>query len=72
MRINIMKKGEKFIGIQDGWIMLRQKDGAVRLVRIEADEDGYRVIPEKEIHIGYGDGEISIGDMDTGIEVVTF
>ena len=72
MRINIMKKGEKFIGIQDGWIMLRQKDGAVRSVRIEADENGYRVIPEKEITIGYGDGEISIGDMDTSIEVVTF
>ena len=72
MKIGIMKKGDKFIGIQDGWIMLRHKDGEVRLVRIEADEDGYRVVPEKEINIGYGDGEVSFGDMDSGIEVVTF
>ena len=72
MRVNIMKKGEKFIGIQDGWIILEQKNGSVRLVRIEADDDGYRVIPEKEVIIGYGNGEISIGDMETEIEVLTF
>ena len=72
MKINIMKKGEKFVGIQDGRIILRRKDGVIRLVSIELDSDGYRVIPEKEIIIGYGEGEISIGNMDTGIEVVTF
>ena len=72
MRIDLMKKGEEFIGMQNGWIMLRQKGGTVRLVRVEADEDGYRVIPEKEITIGFGDGEISYGDMDTGVEIVTF
>ena len=72
MRINIMTEGEKFIGIKDGWITLQHEDGTVRLVKIEADEDGYHIIPEKEIIIGYGEGEISIGDMDTGIELTTF
>lgn len=72
MKVNIMRQEETFIGVQDGWIMLRHADGTVRLVKIDADEDGYRVLPEKEITIGYGDGEIIFGDMDTGIEVVNF
>ena len=72
MKINIMQKGEQFIGIQDNWIILKRKNGEIRLVRIEAEEDGYRVIPDKEIIIGFGDGEISYGNMDTSIEFVTF
>lgn len=72
MQIKIMKKGEKFLGIQSGWIMLKRKNGDVRLVKLEQDEDGYRVNPENEILITYGDGEVSIGNMDTDIEIVTF
>ncbi len=72
MQIKVMKKGEQFVGIQDGWIVLKRKRGDVRLIRIEQDEEGYRVIPGQEILITYGDNEVSIGNMDTEVEITNF
>lgn len=72
MRINIMQKGEQFIGIFDNKIALKRKNGEVRVVAIILDEDGIRVDKDAELIIGYGDGEVIVGDMDDEIEVTTF
>ncbi len=72
MQIKVMRKGEQFIGIQDGWILLKRKRGDIRMIRLEQDDDGYRIIPEQEILITYGDNEISVGDMDKDVEVINF
>ncbi len=71
MKINIMQKGEKFIGISDNKILLENKKGEVRIVRLIEDEDGIRVDPE-EVIISYGNGTVAIGDMDKDIEVTVF
>lgn len=71
MRINIMKDGEKFIGIYGNKIALQNESGEVRLVTMTED-DGIRVDPEQEIVIGFGNGEVIVGDIDKNIEVTTF
>ena len=71
MRINIMKDGERFIGIYGDRIALQNNNGEVRIVKM-VEDDGIRVDPEQEIIIGFGDGEVCIGDIDQGIEITTF
>lgn len=72
MRIKIMKKGEKFMGIWQDRIVLVNESGEGRLIKVSTDEDGIRVIPEDEISITYGDGTIEVGDLDDGIMMMTF
>lgn len=71
MKINVMRKGERFIGLADNNILLENKQGEVRIVRLIEDEDGIRVDPE-EVVISYGQGTVVAGDIDNGIEVTVF
>ena len=71
MRINVMRKGEEFIGLVDNKILLRNKKGEVRIVRLIEDEDGIRIDPE-EITISYGDGTVEYGDIENDIEITNF
>lgn len=72
MKMNIMKKDESFIGIWENYIILRNKRGEARLVMMTNDEYGVHVVPNSEILITYGNGNVSIGDMDSGIEITNF
>ncbi|SFB66455.1 hypothetical protein [Butyrivibrio sp. YAB3001] len=71
MKINIMKKHEKFIGMSEGKIFLERPNGEVRIVRLIEDDDGIRIAPE-EIIIGYGSGTVVIGDIDNSVEITNF
>lgn len=71
MRLNIMKKSERFIGIFDNRIALQDNNGEVRIITLIEDE-GIRVDQDAEIVIGFGDGEVEYGDIDQGIEITTF
>ena len=71
MKINVMRKGERFIGLVDSKILLENKRGEVRIVRLIEDEDGIRIDPE-EVIISYGRGTVVAGDIDNGIEVTVF
>ena len=71
MRLNIMKKSERFIGIFDNKIALQDNNGEVRIISL-VEDDGIRVDQEAEIVIGFGDGEVEYGDIDQGIEITTF
>ena len=72
MRINVMKKGEHFVGLSGDRIILENRKGEVRIVCLEWDKDGVRINPEKEIQIGFGSGTVQIGDMDEGVEITNF
>ncbi len=71
MRVNVMKKGERVIGVMDNKILLENKKGEVRIIRLVEDDDGIR-IDNEEVLISYGDGSVVVGDMDEGIEVTIF
>ena len=72
MRINVMRKGERFVSMNGNQVVLKDRKGEVRIVWLEWDGTGIRIIPEKEIRIGYGLGTVQAGDMDGGIEVTNF
>ncbi len=72
IRLDIMKKGEKFIGINGNQIMLKTKTGEIRIVTIRQDEEGVWIDDKMEMLIGFGNGEITVGDMDEDIEVTMF
>ena len=42
MRINVMKKGEHFVGLSGDRIILENRKGEVRIVCLEWDKDGVR------------------------------
>ncbi len=71
MRINVMKKKEKFLGMTEEKIFLERPNGEIRVVRIIEDEEGIRVDPE-EVIIGYGNGTVVIGDIEDSIEITSF
>ena len=71
MKINVMKKNERFIGIFDNKIVLENPQGEIRIVVLEDSEEGIRVGRE-EIIIGFGNGTVEMEDSETGIEVTTF
>ncbi|MCR5606362.1 MAG: hypothetical protein K6F69_06080 [Treponema sp.] len=72
MKLNIMKKDESFIGIYGNKIALKNKKGEIRIVSIVLEEDVIRVDNDAEVTIGFGNGEVIVGDMDDSIEVTTF
>ena len=72
MKINVMKKGERFVSMNGNRIVLENRKGEVRIVWMEWDETGIRIIPEKEVRIGFGPGTVQAGDMDEGIEITNF
>ena len=71
MKINVMRKNERFIGMFGNKIALENQKGEIRIVVLEDSEEGIRVGRE-EIIIGFGNGTVEIGDSETGIEVTTF
>ncbi len=72
MKLDIMRSDEEFFGIFDNKIVIKKKNGEVRIVTIVLDQDGIRVDKDSEMIIGYGDGRITVGNIDDGIEVTTF
>lgn len=72
MKLKIMRKDETFIGISDNKIILKRKNGDIRIVTIVLDEDGIRIAPDKELIITHGSGIVEFKDPDSGIETVTF
>lgn len=71
MRINIMKEDEKFAGIFDNRIALQNSRGEVRIVSL-IEDDGIRIDTEHEIVIGYGNNEVTYGNIDDSVEITTF
>ncbi len=72
MRLNIMRKDESFVGIYGNKVALKNKKGEIRIVSIILDDDGIRIEQNTEVIIGFGNGEVTIGNMDENIEVTTF
>ncbi len=72
MRINVMRKDERFLSLSGNRIILENDKGEVRIVLLKEDEDGIRIDRESEIVIGFGNGTVEIGDMEDGVEITNF
>lgn len=70
MRINVMKKDERFLDMNNNKIFLQNWKGEIRVVRL-IEDDGIRLDTE-ELLIGYGNGTVEYGDIDESIEVTNF
>lgn len=68
--INIMKKGDSVIAINEHFLAVKRKDGTVDVFNVCFNENNeFFVDPIKASHIGYGDGTVSkeIDDGETTI-----
>ena len=73
MQINILKKGDEFVGLYGNLIAIRKSGGEVELTEIEVDENGcIRLAASPKITIGYGENVVSVSSEDGNIEVSTF
>ncbi len=71
MRINLMKKGDQVIGIYDGAMMIRRRNGEVDLIRLDIDPEKEHVAVSKILTIGYGDDTVRIV-ADNGSSITYF
>ena len=71
--INLMKKGDEFVGLYGNLIAIRKPDGVTELTEIVLDEKGcIRLEKEPKIVIGYGDNVVSVSAEDGKVEISTF
>lgn len=67
MRINILKKGDRVIGIMQDSIIVAHKNGEAEIIPFIRDELGLRPDMENTIIIGFGEGTV---EKDLGEDVV--
>lgn len=72
MKINVMKKGDRFIGIYGNKIIFETRNKEIRIITLEEDTEGIRINSEKELIIGYGNGTVEYGNLENGIELINF
>ncbi len=73
MRINILKKGEEFVGLYGNMIGIKKPSGEVELTEIILDENGcIRLDSKPKVCIGYGDNVIEVSDETGSVQVATF
>ena len=72
MKINIMKKGDKFVGLYGNLIAIEKPSGEVEMTEIILEDGLIRIGEKPKIHIGYGDGVIQVSSKNGNIEVATF
>ena len=72
MNINILKKGDEVIAINDKIVAIKRKNGQVDIFSIMYGEKEIYVDPVKIATIGYGNGEISKVIDEDGTTVMEF
>ena len=73
MKINIMKKGDEFVGLYGNLIAIKKPSGEVELTEIILDDTGcIRLENKPKILIGYGENIVDITSEDGRVEVATF
>lgn len=58
ININILKKGDKVITINEKFLAVRRKDGTVDIYNVFFNEEGIYIDPIRSAIIGYGEGMI--------------
>lgn len=73
MRINILKKGDVFVGLYGNLIAIKRPSGEVELSEITLDNTGFiRLKKNPKLIIGYGDNVVDVCSEDVDVEVATF
>ena len=70
MKIGILKKGDKVIGVTADYIAVQRKNGEADIIPIVRDGQGFRIDEEGIITIGFGENVVEqvIGD----VKMITF
>ena len=73
MQINIMKKGDEFVGIYGNLVAIKKMSGEVELTELILDENGcIRLDKTPKIRIGYGDNVVEVDSSEGDVKTATF
>lgn len=73
IEINILKKGDSVLSINDRFLAVKRKNGEVDIYKVMFNDDGELAIdPLKSTTIGYGDGIVSKKLDDGETTIFTF
>lgn len=70
MKINVLKKGDRVIGVTSEFVAVQRKNGEVDIIPLIRDGTGLRVDIENIVTIGYGNNTVQAEAGD--IVVTTF
>lgn len=71
MKIRVLQKGDKVIGVTTEFIAVRRKNGEVDLIKILNEGGMLRINTEDIVTIGFGDNVVEVADED-GEVISTF
>lgn len=71
MRINVLKKGDRVIGVMQDNIIISHKNGEAEIIPFIHDELGMRPDMENTIIIGFGDGTVE-KELGEGVVLTVF
>ena len=71
MKINILRKGDEVLHVNQNFIAVKRKNGEVDIIKLDFSDGLPRIDLENIITIGYGNNTIVAENMD-GESVITF
>ena len=71
MKINILRKGDEVLHVNQDFIAVKRKNGEVDIIKLDFSDGLPRIDLENIITIGYGNNTIVAENMD-GESVITF
>lgn len=71
MRINILKKGDRVINLNEHFIYIERRNKEVDIVPIINENNALRIDTANIITIGYGDNSVEIETND-GVKIINF
>ena len=71
MRINILRKGDEVLHVNQNFIAVRRKNGEVDIIKLDISDGLPRIDRENIITIGYGNNTVEAENND-GESVITF
>lgn len=71
MRINVLKKGDRVMSVNQETIVVERKNGEVDIIPIIVDGNNVRIDYENITTIGYGNNVVEIQD-ENGVKITNF
>lgn len=71
MRINVLKKGDRVINLNDNFICIERKNKEVDIIPIINEDNTIRIDTNNIITIGYGDNSVEVETND-GVKIINF
>lgn len=71
MRINILRKGDEVLDVNQNFIAVRRKNGEVDIIKMDFSDGLPRIDMENIITIGYGNNTV-VAENNDGESVITF